>query len=277
MSVEGYLKRLASAAIVRDSERDRTYRSINSIQSRLQEHFGSQIKGQSIFGSFDRKTMLPRVMDPESDVDLMVIFNDSGVKPQAYIERLKRFADAYYTRSEIYRSHPTVALELSHIRFELVPGIEDWWDGTQIPAPKKDWSEWMQTEPEKLKDELTEKNKTHEGMIRPLIRILKYWNVLAGRPFESFQLEQRIIDTGYVSHLMYALGKRCGLPELLYTFAQSLGDITFWESGEWVDSVSEFREQVENIKDLQGAGHEAQAVAQFEAFLPLPKGVYARR
>jgi dsRNA-specific ribonuclease len=47
-----------------------------------------------------------------------------------------------------------------------------------------------------LKTKITEANKAN-GNIRPLIRILKYWNARNGNPFASFELEKRICDYQY--------------------------------------------------------------------------------
>lgn len=35
--------------------------------------------------------------DPQSDIDYMIVFADSDAKPQAYLDRLRRFAEARYT------------------------------------------------------------------------------------------------------------------------------------------------------------------------------------
>lgn len=58
-----------------------------------------------------RNTILPRYMDSHSDVDYMVVFKDSGFRPQTYLERLRRFVERNYTRSQIKQSHPTIQLE----------------------------------------------------------------------------------------------------------------------------------------------------------------------
>jgi hypothetical protein len=65
-------------------------------------------------------------MDEKSDIDYMVVFSDRDYQPQTYLDRLRRFTEYYYQKSEIKQSHPTIQLELNHIRFELVPAVKDW-------------------------------------------------------------------------------------------------------------------------------------------------------
>lgn len=130
MSANGYLTKLAESAFLRQLERENVERSLEVLRTRLDAHFvrthltGKPIKRHFSFGSYTRGTILPRSMDSQSDIDYMIVFNDSDAKPQAYLDRLRRFAETKYARSEIYQSNPTIVLELNHINFELVPAIE---------------------------------------------------------------------------------------------------------------------------------------------------------
>jgi DNA polymerase sigma len=83
MSINSYLTNIATAAIIRDQEKAAIQRSIDTLQLRLKNHFGSQLGSGVIFGSYSRDTILPRNMDTKSDVDYMVIFADGGLRPQA--------------------------------------------------------------------------------------------------------------------------------------------------------------------------------------------------
>ena len=78
------------------------------------------------FGSYTRVTILQRKADEESDVDYMVVFdNSNNYTPQTFLDRLKRFAETKYSTSEIYQSSPTIVLELNNIKFELVPAYKN--------------------------------------------------------------------------------------------------------------------------------------------------------
>jgi len=196
----GYLTRLAATAMVRELEKVNIRRSLAGLQARIAEHFrepnpnASEIVRHFAFGSFTRGTMLPRKMDPLSDVDYIIIFANSNLQPQSCLDRLRRFVEKYYrTGSEIKQSHPTIILSLNHIKFELVPAIETSWNGIQIPTKASLFSEWKSTTPNEFNAALAEKNQGNENLIKPLIRVTKYWNALNDYPFESYMLEQMIV------------------------------------------------------------------------------------
>ncbi|MDK2942546.1 MAG: hypothetical protein PWP56_2059 [Acetobacterium sp.] len=196
MSVLSHLQNTAESIKIQDSERTAIDTSISSLSSKLSSYFDN-IESKFVFGSYDRRTILRRSKDPNSDVDYMVVFSDgSSWKPQTLMNRLKNFAEAKYSRSEIYQSSPTVVLELNHIKFELAPAYKSW-GKLYIPAPASDYSDWISTYPNTLKDSLNEKNRNNLYLIRKLVRLMKYWNVNNGKVYSSYELEKYIIDISY--------------------------------------------------------------------------------
>ncbi|UBZ05652.1 hypothetical protein LDL76_09745 [Salegentibacter mishustinae] len=196
MSVLSYLTDLSSTITLADWERTSIDTSINILSTKLGNHF-SNIESKFVFGSYDRKTILRRSRDANSDVDFMVSFTDgSDWTPQTLMNRLKRFAEDNYSRNEIYQSSPTIVLELSRIKFELVPAYYTW--GTyHIPAPASSYSTWINTYPHALKGQLNDKNKDNNYQIRKLVRLLKYWNVLNNKVYSSYELEKYVLDKHY--------------------------------------------------------------------------------
>ncbi len=174
MSVNSYLDTLDSDIKVSDSEESKIEVSLSTIKSRLILYFGSDVTERKVFGSYDRKTILSRKSDDESDVDLMVVFkNPDGNKPQSFLNRLKSFAEYYYSTSEIHQSSPTIVLELNHIKFELTPAYVSY--GTYyIPNGP---SNWKSTDPDKLRDNVNESNRNNNYKLKPVLRLLKHWNV----------------------------------------------------------------------------------------------------
>ena len=174
MSVFSHLQNTADSIKIQDPERTAIDTSISSLSYKLGSYFNN-IESKFVYGSYDRRTILRRSKDPNSDVDYMVTFSDgSGWTPQTLMNRLKKFVEDKYSRSEIYQSSPTVVLELNHIKFELAPAYTSW--GTiYIPAPASDYSQWISTNPNTLKDALNEKNRNNQYLIRKLVRLMKYW------------------------------------------------------------------------------------------------------
>ena len=214
MSVNTYLQGLGSSLVLSSSERSSISTSVDTIKSRLTSYFGSSVTEKKLYGSYVRETILPRKAYEESDVDLMVVFsNPYGYQPQTFLNKLKEFAEYYYSRSEIYQSSPTIVLELNHIKFELTPAYVNY----GLHYIPKSSSEWMYTDPDGFYSKLTECNKNNSYKIKPIVRILKHWNIQKNyRDIASFELERKIAEelmyayfscTSYTDYLKYALEK----------------------------------------------------------------------
>jgi Second Messenger Oligonucleotide or Dinucleotide Synthetase domain len=195
MSVLSFLTNTASSAVLSSSEQSSITTSITTLQSRMALHFDSGVIAQHFrFGSSTRGTILPRSMDEQSDIDYMVVFSDGSATPQTYLNRLKAFVENRYGSSEIYQSSPTIALELNHIKFDLVPATKNWFGDLQIPNGA---GGWMTTNPNDFNATLEAKNKVHKSLIKPTIRLFKYWNATAGFPFQSFEMEKWVCNLNF--------------------------------------------------------------------------------
>lgn len=195
MSVLSYLQTRASQAVLSPSELSSINTSISTLGTRLSSYFGANLSEHFRFGSSTRGTILPRAMDEHSDIDYMVVFSDGGYTPQTYIDRLRRFAEYYYSSSDIKQSSPTIVLQLNHIKFDLVPALKGYWTGTyQIPNGT---SAWQDTNPTDFNATLTAKNQAELSLIKPTIRLAKFWNAKAGYVYDSYGFEKWIVAQYY--------------------------------------------------------------------------------
>jgi predicted nucleotidyltransferase len=264
MTINSYLRNLANQAILRDLEKADVQRSIAALQRRLDEYFETELSDHFVFGSYSRGTILPRLMDPQSDVDYMVVFSDDGLRPQSYLDRLRRFAGARYSRSEITQSHPTVVLNLNHIRFELVPAINHWWGGLQIPAKDSGYQSWQQTDPKDFNNTLTNANQAHANLIKPLVRIMKYWNVKAGSPFESYALEKTIANHYYG---FFGLLASQNIKDYFFQIVDAV-DVGLFAPQWKHDAVARLKLNVDRARRLEQSGQIIQAEALTGQILP---------
>ena len=199
MSVLSYLKQIASEAVLTGEEEDSIKTSISTLRKRLYNFFykeGIIIKDDFMFGSYMRETILPRNMDNNSDIDYMIIFKDALYEPQTYINRLKKFVENSYSTSEIYQSRPSVVLELNHIKFDLVPAVIKGLFFEELYIPNNSGG-WQSTDAKRFNNKLTEKNKDNKSLIKPAIRLVKYWNAVNDYIFESYLLEKRIVKLDF--------------------------------------------------------------------------------
>lgn len=195
MSVLRFLTDTASNAVLSSTEQSSITTSISTLQTRIGLHFASGVIKQHFrFGSSTRGTILPRSMDEHSDIDYMIVFSENNATPQTYLNRLKTFVEKYYSSSEIRQSSPTIVLELNHIRFDLVPATTTWLSELQIPNGS---GSWITTNPNDFNSTLEAKNKEHKSLIKPSIRLFKYWNATAGFPFQSFEMEKWVCGLSF--------------------------------------------------------------------------------
>lgn len=198
MTVQSHIDSVANRAILTQTERDSIARSISALKSRLDSYFGASVIEQLQFGSSTRGTNLPRSMDQRSDIDYLIVFSDEDAKPQTYISRLKKFAEKYYSSSEIKQSHPTIVLSLNHISFDLVPAIKGFWEEYKIPAPATSYTDWISTSPKDFNSTISDRNKACDFKLKPAIRVLKYWNSSSGYIYDSYLLEKWCADRFFI-------------------------------------------------------------------------------
>lgn len=261
MSVNSYLASLATALVLGDAEKASIDTSISTIRSRITSHFGVSIVEQFQFGSSTRGTILPRKADKHSDIDYMVVFNTySGkYKPQTYLDQLRKFAERYYSTSEIHQSHPTIILELNHIRFELVPSVRDMWLPYQIPSPANDWSEWLATDPNGFSQKLTNVNTRNNHQIKPTVRLVKYWNVLNGHHFSSYDLENFVVGLNFWN---------CNqLKDYFYIFWSNISCAP--NTAQYIkDNVQRAKDRIATIQQYERQGYDTSAESEITKLLP---------
>ncbi len=259
-----HLVAVARSLVLSDVEQTRIATSIATLQSRLSSWFGNDVSKHFRFGSSVRETILPRKADEGSDIDYMVVFNNQyQYKPSTLLEKLRGFANYYYSRSEIHQDHPTMVLELNHIKFELVPAYQlySWYNSYYIPAPSSNYAEWMSTNPSEIQQKVNDANSKYNYQIKRLIRLLKYWNVRNARVYSSFELEDHIAGRGFyfcTSLEDYFYEAVNGLP--IYTLPQYKQD-----------KVKKLQDKVTEIKtDYYSNGYKYYAMGELEKLFPMP-------
>ncbi len=258
MSVLSFLTDTASSAVLSSTEQSSITTSISTLQTRIGLHFASGVIKQHFrFGSSTRGTILPRSKDEHSDIDYMIVFSENNATPQTYLNRLKAFVEKYYSSSEIYQSSPTIVLELNHIRFDLVPATTDWLGGLQIPNKS---GGWMSTNPNDFNATLEAANKANSSLIKPSIRLLKYWNAKSGYPFESFGLEKWVCGLNFWG----ATNQK----DYLFAIFDNLG--TNYSNAQWVnDEITRAKNIVSAVKQYERDGMPVSAETEIKKLFRL--------
>jgi len=257
MSVITYLDKQASNAVLSSDEQSSINTSISTLKGRLNSYFANSISEQFRFGSSTRGTILPRLMDEHSDIDYMVVFSEGGYTPQTYLDRLKRFAETYYSSSDIKQSSPTIILVLNHIRFDLVPALKEiYFTSYQIPNGA---GAWQNTNPNDFNDSLVAKNNAELWKIKPAIRLLKYWNAQNGYIYDSFSLERWVITLSFYTAI--------NLRDYLFTIFDNL--TLNYDQAQWrKDKLARAKAIIAEVRRLESENMPYSAESEIKKLIP---------
>ena len=260
MSVLTHLKSTAGKLLISESDQSSIGRSITTLRARADSYFGDGLKRHVQFGSSTRRTQLPRHVDEQSDVDYMFVFDNSDdLKPQTFLDRIRRFVERRYSTSEVHQSHPTVVLLLNHIRFDLVPAYETWVGQLRIPAPATNFADWIVTDPAGFNKTLQDANQRESYQLLPLIRLLKYWNASNGYVFESYKLEQKLAERSY--------WLCANLKDYVFTAVEGLSPE--YGAAQWRrNKVQRAKRIVEETRRLAAAGFPLKAELEIRKLVP---------
>lgn len=256
MTVISYLDSRASSAVLSVDEQASINTSIATIKTRLNSYFGSALSGHLRFGSSTRGTILPRKMDQHSDIDYMVVFAEGGAVPQTYLDRLRRFAEHHYTTSDIKQSSPSLVLQLNHIKFDLVPALKSWGTTYQIPNGP---SAWQNTNPIDFNGQLDRLNQDEMYKIKPMIRLLKYWNAQADYVFDAYGLERFVVSLSY-----YGVSN---IRDYLFTAFDNINLGS--EQAQWrQDKLKRAKDIITEVSSLELNGYANLAEAEVKKLIP---------
>lgn len=154
-----------------------------------------------------------------------------------------------------------MVLELNHIKFELVPAIQDDWGDFSIPSKETFFSRWMPTDPLGFNEKLTRVNVYNNSKIKPLVRLMKYWNTnkLDGY-FYSFELENWIVQK-------YAYNRQVSLKEYVYDTIEGLIP-SYDDSQRYKDRLARAKDIIREVKWFEQRGHETQAREKIKSLFP---------
>ena len=175
------------------------------MQSRIIDHYLS--------GSYARDTAIK----PLDDVDIIFVIDPTkwqtglsvllAIHPEPATV-LATFANAVryrYPVSSVYGQRRSIRLELNHLDIDVVPAINSHRYGDFILIPDKQSGNWIKSSPKRHSNNATAINKKQNGLFKPLVKVLKYWNgnLPTTASLKSFTIETiavRVFDSiGYQS------------------------------------------------------------------------------
>ena len=178
------------------------------------------VRDTFLTGSYIKNTMIR----PPSDVDIFVLINYGydEITPNTVLSRLRRDLLASYPNSTIRQDKPCIVLDFNHCKFELTPAIkvDRYNNDSDYYIPFQGGNTWLYVEsPRLLEERLTNANQSLNGMLVPLIKMMKAYkrhNNLTDK--KSFEMEEIAI-----AYLAYINSYRDGVQQLLRAY-NWLGD-----------------------------------------------------
>lgn len=145
-------------------------------------------------GSYSRQTLIAPLK--EADVDIFFVldpkyyhhYNGQNGNQAGLLDWVKRILLKTYTRTpDISRNGQAVTIRFDDFVVDVVPGFKRVGGGFLIPNSVN--RSWISTDPKKHVEIMSAANKTHNGNLIPLIKMIKAWNKNNNKYFSSFHLE----------------------------------------------------------------------------------------
>ena len=145
-------------------------------------------------GSYSRSTMIAPLK--EADVDIFVVldtkyyhnYNSQNGGQAGLLDLVKRtLLKTYTTTPSVSRNGQAVSITFTDFVVDVVPGF--YRQGGGFLIPNSITQTWLSTDPKKHVDLVSASNKTHNGDLVPLIKMLKAWNRSHSAFFRAFHLE----------------------------------------------------------------------------------------
>ena len=146
-------------------------------------------------GSYSRQTLIAPLK--EADIDIFFVLdskhfynyeNGQNGGQAGLLDLVKRTLCKTYTETpDISRNGQAVTIRFTDFIVDVVPGFHRKGGGFLIPNSTN--QSWISTDPKKHVEIMSAANKTHNGDLIPLIKMIKAWNKNNNKYFSSFHLE----------------------------------------------------------------------------------------
>lgn len=168
-------------------------------------------------GSYRRHTMIAPLS--AADIDVFVVLHPKYHAPLGQRDLLSALMTTlkkkYPRTPKIKPDGQAVTITFTDFEVDVVPGFYQVGGGFLIPDAGL--NRWIATDPKRHVEMWSIVNKGHNGMMVPLIKMMKCWNRQQGYPLRSFHLEvmvmhvlQGIVITDYPSGVRWAFDKMRG-------------------------------------------------------------------
>lgn len=189
-SLQQYTKELAYAIVPQPLERAAIENFLGTVEEAFTKYFRFNIERCIQVGEFARETILRHTIDRKSTIHLMILFqNDDYYKNFSLMkEEIIKCISSSFSPSEEELQKFKIPMKFGAI--QLVPAIvvdSDSVSELYIASSTNDT--WIQSNPLHFDENINKKNNDTSFLLKPIIRLLKYWNCTHGRYFSTDTIE----------------------------------------------------------------------------------------
>ena len=145
-------------------------------------------------GSYARDTAIR----PPKDVDFFIVLNDEkygDLKPSELLNLLEKTLKEILPDITIFQQTHSVTIEYDEeFSIDVIPAFEINSELYKIPHVSENSDSWLESNPKIHGEKLTEANDTTNGLLVPLVKLLKAWKRDKCSYVKSFHLELLTIE-----------------------------------------------------------------------------------
>lgn len=189
-SLQQYTKELAYSIVPQPLERATVENFLSDVEEKVTAHFGFDFERCITFGEFARETSLRHTIDKESNVDLMILFqNDDYIENfQGMKEKVIEFIFKTFPQPE--ETSKELKIQMKYGCIQLVPAIvADVNSKSTLLRSSINNETWIESNPLLFDENINKKNEETAYLLKPVIRLLKYWNLTHGNYFSTETIE----------------------------------------------------------------------------------------
>ena len=181
---------------------DRQEENIKSSLINIEEHLKKKENDLNVDrtftnGSYERDT----IIRPLNDIDLFAVLKkDNWIdqygnlpNPQSVLTKIKNYLDSLNDyKDKVKQDRPCVTIVLSAKDFDILPSFETGYGGYSIP--NEDLKTWTYSFPEQLTTNLDNVHRLRKYKVKPVIKVVKYWNREHNKYIPSYHIEETSIE-----------------------------------------------------------------------------------
>ena len=171
-------------------------RLASALQQLVRERVSTTFRGVKrsfLSGSMGRHTAI----SPLHDIDVVLVLDHEtrarlfDEAPERTIIALAGSVKSAFPCNRVKVQNRSIKIQIKGIDIDIVPAFQEEEDAPLI-IPDRRASRWWETDPESVRDESPHLNGINEGLLKPVIKLLKHWRNIWEIPIKSFHLEMMI-------------------------------------------------------------------------------------